>query len=177
MKHTFTWGDTELVLDIVVERDALRVRLPDGTERIVQVRRLTENRVEIIAGNRILRVATAAQEQGAIVIGWAGESYRFERVTGPTMARSPQSRKSTGTLIAPMVGVVAAVLVEVGAHVDRYQPVAVIEAMKVLATVEAPFAGTVASVAVQPGEPVRHGQVLLQITPNETAPEKEETAT
>jgi biotin carboxyl carrier protein len=68
-----------------------------------------------------------------------------------------------------MVGVVAGVSVAVGDRVAAYQPVAIVEAMKVLATLEAPFAGIVAAVHVKKGDAVEHGAPLVEITPEEVA--------
>jgi biotin carboxyl carrier protein len=71
-----------------------------------------------------------------------------------------------------MVGVVADVSVAVGDRVAAYQPVAVVEAMKVLATLESPFAGVVAAVHAKKGDPIEHGAPLVEITPEGTEGEK-----
>lgn len=64
-----------------------------------------------------------------------------------------------------MGGVVAEVKVTAGEAVEAYQPLAVVEAMKVLATIEAPFAGTVRAVHIGRGDRVEHGQILVEIAP------------
>ncbi len=62
-----------------------------------------------------------------------------------------------------MPSVVAAVLVEVGAPVERGQPLLVVSAMKMESTLAAPVAGRVASVRTRVGARVRPGDVLVEI--------------
>jgi pyruvate carboxylase subunit B len=62
-----------------------------------------------------------------------------------------------------MTGSVADVLVKEGDSVQAYQPMAVVEAMKVLATLEAPIAGEVARIHVSKGDRVDHGALLIEI--------------
>jgi biotin carboxyl carrier protein len=62
-----------------------------------------------------------------------------------------------------MVGVVADVLVREGQAVDAYQPLVVVEAMKVMATVEAPFAGTVKAVHVRKNQRVVYGEPVVEL--------------
>jgi biotin carboxyl carrier protein len=64
---------------------------------------------------------------------------------------------------AAMPGKVVAVLVEVGATVERGQGLLVIEAMKMENEIAAPRAGRVASIRVKPGQAVEAGEVLAVI--------------
>ena len=83
-----------------------------------------------------------------------------------TAARAPDA---SGRLCAPMAGLVVDVRISEGETVAAYQPVATIEAMKVMAALEAPFAGTVQKLSVRTGDRVAHGQEIAVITPAEPA--------
>jgi biotin carboxyl carrier protein len=169
MNLTFEHDSGEVALS--VERtagtdgiDTLTVTLPDGATRSIQARRLPGNVLEIAEGNRVFRVPIAHGERGAVYLSWQGQAHSFTpRIAGAK--RSGAGGARSGVLTAPMVGVVAAVHVSVGDTVEAYQPVTVVEAMKVLATLEAPFAGIVRAVNVQKGDRVEHGAVLVEISP------------
>jgi pyruvate carboxylase len=88
--------------------------------------------------------------------------YTFSRED----ARERHSKgEASGSLTAPMAGVVAEVLVTVGQYVGAYQPLIVIESMKVMTTIEAPFAGLVKTLSAERGRQVHHGEELAEITP------------
>ncbi len=135
------------------------ITLPDLSSRNVTVRVLPGGDLELTEGARISRVPVARDEKGAVHIFWEGRSYVFT----PASARRSVAAKKSGSLTAPMTGVVADVLVSVGDSVEAYQSVAVIEAMKVLATLEAPLAGTVTAVHYAKGDRVEHGAVVVEI--------------
>jgi biotin carboxyl carrier protein len=99
-----------------------------------------------------------------IAFSFAGQTYRFTPATDRP-DNAPPRRRASGALIAPMVGLVADVMVQAGQAVEAYQPVVVVEAMKVMAALEAPFAGTVAKVYVEKGQQVPHGAPLVDIQP------------
>ncbi len=151
-----------------------RVTLPDGTARTIGVRRLPGGVLQIVDGARVFRVPVARTERGMEAF-WQGAAFVFappEKAAGRTSGRT--GKAASGALTAPMAGVVADVLVEVGQSVAAFQPVAAVEAMKVYATLEAPFAGTVAAVHAQKGDRVAHGAALVDITPD-NADGKEDT--
>jgi propionyl-CoA carboxylase alpha chain len=77
----------------------------------------------------------------------------------------PEKLAPTGSLLAPMPGLVRRVLVEVGAVVVAGQPLLVLEAMKMEQTVAAPAAGVVAELRAKAGEQVSTGQVLAVVEP------------
>ena len=70
-----------------------------------------------------------------------------------------------GHVAAPVAGVVN-VQVEQGTSVEKGQPVAVVEAMKMESTVTAPRAGTVERVAARPGGRLEQGDLILVIAPS-----------
>jgi biotin carboxyl carrier protein len=85
-------------------------------------------------------------------------------ITSP-FRRKPSRCQETlsGTLTAPMPGLVVQVLVEEGAEVEEGQPLLVIESMKMQMQMRSPLAGRVACLPVAPGQQVNKGQVLAQV--------------
>jgi biotin carboxyl carrier protein len=169
MRLSFQYNDDLIVLDIQPEGETWRVRLPDGAERRIQVHRLPEAvlhiaEVELETAEflRAFRVPFARTANG-IELSLAGQTYTFS----PAAARHTAGGRgaASGHLIAPMGGTVIDVFVSEGERVEAYQPLAIIEAMKVMATVEAPFAGTVQAVHVAKGRQVGHNAPVVDIVP------------
>ena len=153
-------GDAELEVRAEhLEEGRLKVTLPSGEQHTVQARVLPSGDLEITEGDRCFVVAVVTGVRGAIHVGYDGGAWTFQSVAG----RRAPAKERAGSLTAPMTGVVAKVLITEGERVEIYQALAVVEAMKVMATVEAPFAGIVRAVAVQPGDRVEHGAVLVEL--------------
>lgn len=66
-------------------------------------------------------------------------------------------------IVAPMVGKVVKVLVEVGQEVTEDDPVVLLEAMKVEMPVGAPEDGTILAIKVAEGDTVEGDQVLVEL--------------
>jgi acetyl/propionyl-CoA carboxylase alpha subunit len=75
----------------------------------------------------------------------------------------PDKAAPTGSLLAPMPGLVLRVLADVGATVAAGQPLVVLEAMKMEQTVTAPADGVVAELRAKAGEQVAAGQILAVV--------------
>ena len=70
-------------------------------------------------------------------------------------------------VLAPMPGLVTEILSNLDDRVNAGDPVAVIEAMKLLQTLTAPCDGIISQINVVAGESVSSGAVLVEIKPNE----------
>jgi biotin carboxyl carrier protein len=169
MQLRFLHNEELITLDAEPDGDGWRVRLPDGSEHGITVRRLPDDLLQVgwtpctlspIPSSRVFRVPFARTERG-VELAWEGERFAFTSATG-RQSGSHRGRAS-GALTAPMVGVVAEVLVREGQAVEAYQPLVVVEAMKVMATVEAPFAGTVKAVHVHKNQRVAHGEPVVEL--------------
>ena len=79
------------------------------------------------------------------------------------LAHAGEDAEHAGHLAAPMSGTVVAVLVELGAAVDKGQPLVVLEAMKMEHTIVAPAAGRVAAVNFAVGDRVAEGADLVDL--------------
>jgi biotin carboxyl carrier protein len=170
MQLSFQYKEELITLQAEAEGEGWRVRLPDGTEHLLLARRLPGDVMQLTLPEadtgmtHSVQAAFARTERG-VEIAFGGETYVF----GTAMGQRTERKRSaaSGALVAPMVGVVADVLVTEGQKVEAYQPLAVVEAMKVMATVEAPFAGVVAKVYVQKNERVGHGAPLVDVRKEE----------
>jgi len=72
--------------------------------------------------------------------------------------------QGTGTVKAPMPGMILRVLVKEGAEVVQGQGLVVVEAMKMENELKAPRAGLVAKVLAAPGDRVEKGTELVELT-------------
>jgi biotin carboxyl carrier protein len=178
MQLQFQYRDEQITLHVEPEGDGWRVRLPDGTTHRIQVARRPDDVLRItadLADGAMQRAFEApfARDENGVEFSYEGVTYRFT----PPSTRQKAGRKRTGggALVAPMVGVVAEVLVAEGQAVEAYQTLVVIEAMKVMAKLDAPFAGNVSKVHVRKDQRVSHGELLVEVTPFKTT-ETAETA-
>ena len=88
----------------------------------------------------------------------------------------PADHAAAGSLLAPMPGTVARIVVEVGDRVDRGQPLLWLEAMKMQHQIDAPAAGVVTELPVQPGQQVDVGAVLAVVDPDPNRSDKSWTS-
>jgi propionyl-CoA carboxylase alpha chain len=80
----------------------------------------------------------------------------------------PSAELAEGSLVAPMPGTVARVVVSAGDEVRAGQPLLWLEAMKMEHRVAAPTDGVVTELAVAEGAQVEQGAVLAVVTPRES---------
>ena len=71
-----------------------------------------------------------------------------------------------GKVSSPLAGVVVAVNVAVGDHVEAGAVLAVVEAMKMQNEVHAPLPGTITAVRVEAGARCERGDLLIEYTPD-----------
>ena len=79
------------------------------------------------------------------------------------LAHAGEAPAEAGRLTAPMPGKVLSFAVKVGDVVEKGQPLAVMEAMKMEHTIAAPVPGTVAELLFAPGDQVSEGAELLRL--------------
>ena len=89
-----------------------------------------------------------------------GGTHSFQAIS--RRAR-PQSADSSGSLCAPMQGIVLAVLVEVGDAVSVGQPLVKMEAMKMEHTIKSTADGVVDTIYFQAGDQVESGVALIGV--------------
>jgi biotin carboxyl carrier protein len=111
-------------------------------------------------------IPVAHTERG-IEVSYLGQTYVFTERSNQSSSKG-KGPTGSGSLIAPMVGVLSEIFVAEGDTVAQYQPLAIVEAMKVMATIEAPFAGIVKKLYAVKGAQLTHGQLIVEIVPLET---------
>ncbi len=79
------------------------------------------------------------------------------------LAHAGEAEAEAGRLTAPMPGKVVAFLVAAGDAVEKGQPLAVMEAMKMEHTIKAPITGTVAELLYGVGDQLNEGAELLRL--------------
>ncbi|UWQ63404.1 ATP-grasp domain-containing protein [Leisingera caerulea] len=137
--------------------------------------------LRVTCGERQHRVA---EEGGGLRVDGMRADLKSWRLEGDTLQVAAAARIFTltrqrasagaapggqaGQVVAPMHGVLKEVCVAEGDRVAAGSRLAVVEAMKMLHEVRAAAAGIVASVAVRPGVQVQAGQLLLEVSPQET---------
>ena len=106
-------------------------------------------------------VAYAIAPDGTIWIGRDGWALPVRQVSGA----ADSSSTASGTLAAPMPGLVLAVRAAVGATVKEGDPIVVLESMKMEIVLAAPMDGVVADVSVVEGDRVTVGHVVATVEP------------
>ncbi len=152
-----------------------RVRVgPDGGDQVVvadgevQAARVdlqgSTLTVELPAGRATYTVDMTEDE---VWIGRGGSAWLLREEDLAAASRSGGGASSSGTLVSPMPGAVAALSATVGQEVTAGQTLVVVEAMKMEHPLVAPFDGTVSAVHVAPGEQVGMEAALVEVTPAE----------
>jgi biotin carboxyl carrier protein len=95
------------------------------------------------------------------------EGRRIVAQVGPAQRRPHRTVAAVdpGSLLAPMPGLIAEVLVQEGESVESGQVIAVEESMKMQMQLRAPCAGHISHIAARPGAQVDKGSLVLRIVP------------
>ena len=107
--------------------------------------------------------ATVVAAGSAIHVFLGGQSFVFN-VQDP-LAFEGEEGPSEGSLVAPIPGLLTALLVEPGELVEKGSPLLVLEAMKMEYTVVAPARGRVQTFLFAVGDKVSEGTQLLEFAP------------
>ncbi|MCC6954344.1 MAG: biotin/lipoyl-binding protein [Deltaproteobacteria bacterium] len=103
----------------------------------------------------------AQRDEGSARIKMNGRWFRISRVFPQSVTLDVSS--GDGLVSSPLPGSVVRVLCDVGDVVEKGQPLAILDSMKMEHIVSAPRHGRVTAVNVTPGESVRSGETLLTI--------------
>ena len=144
--HVRAWKDGCVDIEVAGGSYAITLNGPDGEG-------LWHGKVDDMHPWAALADADAIELQ----VGGNGTRLLVERA-------SEDMDDDSGTVaLTPMPGVVAAVMVAPGEHVEKGQVVAVVEAMKMENSITAPMAGIVSEVCCEVGDTVSAGTVLVSL--------------
>ena len=139
-----------------------RYRLKVGErEFAIDVQELAADRYTVAVGGESYDVTLADEEDSSA----AAMSIAPRAVPLATATPAPKPASTSGgkgALTAPMPGVILEIKVKAGDAVERGQPVAVLDAMKMHNTIASPHTGVVAEVLVAAGQTVDHGEAILR---------------
>ena len=159
-------GTTEELSVTPLAGAAYRVRSKEGT--LVLSLRRDEQALAVDADGHVV-TGFFDQAGDTIRLTLADETYTLSASSPIRSAASGGGNggAGSGTVLAPMPGVISELRVAVGEKVDVGQTVVVLESMKLFTSLSAAVGGTVADIACRVGETVAAGTRLLVIRPEE----------
>ena len=117
-------------------------------------------------------IQTVAGSEAAFIMTLGGQRIRFAADGRQHSNHHEQANEKAQGAIAPMHGIVVAVLVEQGQTVSKGQPLLVLEAMKMEHQLRAERDGVIEALQCKQGEQVSQGTVLVRFA-EETASQEE----
>ncbi|MEI6701154.1 MAG: biotin carboxylase N-terminal domain-containing protein [Actinomycetota bacterium] len=108
---------------------------------------------------KYMSIRVEIQERQICVTGSSDEFW----ISVPERFAAPTESTPSGSLVAPMPGSVVRADVAVGDVVTAFQPLVVLEAMKMEHVLRSPFAGTVTAVHIAQGVQVEAGALLVEV--------------
>jgi biotin carboxyl carrier protein len=148
-----------------MRRYTLQIR---GREFVIDVEEQAADRFEVVVGDERYEVTLAGDEdlpEATITPAFAPTRAAVAAGAPAAPAALAPTRPAgggAGALNAPMPGVILEVNVAPGDTIERGQPVAVLEAMKMKNIIRSPRAGTIAEVCVTVGQAVGHGDTVVR---------------
>jgi propionyl-CoA carboxylase alpha chain len=156
-RKSYDGPDGEIVVDYRLTRDGL---VADGFAGVAVIDAAPDRVVLDVDGvTRAFAVVAVGADRYVDSSLDAVSLRRVERFADPA------DHAAAGSLVAPMPGAVARVVVAVGDRVERGQPLLWMEAMKMQHQIDAPASGIVTELPVQVGQQVDVGAVLAVVEP------------
>ena len=164
MKYFVTAGAQEF--EVVVDGETVTV---DGQRHVARLTQLgdTSQRL-LLLDDRPVSFPMEHESRGRWVVTSGGsrievavEDERSRHVR--SLLGSTGAPAATGTVRAPMPGMVVRILVAEGDEVAQGQGLLVLEAMKMENEIRAAAAGKVGALVVKPGTAVEKGQALVEV--------------
>jgi biotin carboxyl carrier protein len=162
MEFQYQWGAEVKAVRLEHDGDIVQIALADHVYEVSVIHSQTGELTFGVDG--VMHTAFIAADRSTHYVAIDGEVFEIKK-PDPRRARR-RHHPGEDNLTASMPGQVTKVLVSEGDHVQRGQPLIVLEAMKMEIRITAPHDGRVAKVLVQAGQVVDRGQTLLEITLN-----------
>ncbi|QSR73521.1 acetyl/propionyl/methylcrotonyl-CoA carboxylase subunit alpha [Aeromonas jandaei] len=117
-------------------------------------------------------IQTVPGSEATFIMTLAGQRIRFAADAQQHDHHHDQANEKAQGAIAPMHGIVVAVLVEQGQAVNKGQPLLVLEAMKMEHQLRAERNGVIEALQCKQGDQVSQGAVLVRFADTDTAPKE-----
>ncbi len=160
-------------LNVNIEREGKTLKI-NGVKSDISVELAQHDRVEIVfkkgaaaAQKTPVQLLTVDHEAKTVHVKVKGNTYvvqlksDFDRLLDQ-LGMGPGSSAKLNSIKAPMPGMVLDILVEVGQHVTKDQPLLILEAMKMENVIKAPRDGEIARVGVQRGIAIEKNTLLVE---------------
>ncbi|MGR3497893.1 MAG: acetyl/propionyl/methylcrotonyl-CoA carboxylase subunit alpha [Limimaricola soesokkakensis] len=164
------WGASEVHVVLEHEGEPLEVALrrdgPGHWHRAgtqIGVSRDTRGLEVTVSGRRFH--AEAVRHGNRVTVWDAGRAFTF--AIPDSLAAADAAGTGGDAIAAPMPGLVKRMRAEAGQAVEKGQPLAILEAMKMEHTLTAPRDGVVAEVLAREGSQVSDGDLLLTLEPKD----------
>ncbi len=157
-------GEAPREVAIDEQGEAFAVRDGEEADLVVDAREVSPGCWSLLAGARSFE-ARVRREGTIYTVEMDGRAYTFD-LSAPARAALRAGRGAAhgpGRIAAPMPGRILRILVQTGQQVQRGDPVAVVEAMKMENELTAPRDGVVAEILVTEGTTVEGGTDLVVI--------------
>lgn len=137
----------------------------NGKTYSVNIGRITDDTVDVTLDGRTYEVEVEAPARKASKTPVITRERQVVNAAEVPNRTSPPGTPppGSGSVLAPLPGLILKVLVSKGDSVSEGQPIAVMEAMKMENEIEAPISGTVKEIAVSEGENVLENSLIMKI--------------
>jgi len=164
-RYLMSAGNAAYGLTVTPTAGGALVIAADDVQHMIEILTLTNTRCTLRLDGQTLPMGYIWQDGGAITLSRGGVVHDFQNQIA--LAAFADDAPGSGTIAAPMPGLVLEVSVTAGAKVAKGDVLAVIEAMKMQHEIRADMNGVVAAVDTAQGVQVSAGDRLLQIDGDE----------
>ena len=158
---TFMQGEDPITISVEpLPGHHYRLHSPDGAQE-VEVESVSDSEVVFRVGPHLRRIGYAALDAHTLHLALPNTSGVLENIAFGE--RADADGAGSGTLRAPMHGLLLSIDVSEGDSVSEGDKLGTLEAMKMQHPLRATVSGTVTSVSATPGTQVASGDVILEI--------------
>ena len=136
----------------------------NGNTYTVNIGRITDDTVDVTLNGRTYQVEVEApMKKASKTPVLSRKRHVINAAEGPVRTSPPGAPMDSGSVVAPLPGLILKLMVKEGDTVSEGQPVAIMEAMKMENEIEAPVSGKVTQVMVKEGDNVLENAVIMKI--------------
>ncbi|MBV1882105.1 MAG: hypothetical protein KUG82_10745 [Pseudomonadales bacterium] len=170
MQPKYLLNDNSHTVTPVRRNDTVTLSIDDQLVT-VGYRRLNSHEAELTLKGKV-RTVYVAQDEYKLYLHLDGKVWQLDRLN--EFSEGSAGGASSGSINAPMPGVVIEIYSEVGQTVTQGDTVMLIESMKLQTEIKASISGVIQSIGVEPGSNFNKGILLAEIEAEETNTESEE---